>query len=256
MLILLSPAKTLDTHTKPPVEQASTPQFLNEAAKLVKMMSNYTSVELMTLMKISQKIALENVDRFSHWKKATSLKTAKQAIYTFQGDVYTGFEAATMTNEQLHYAQDHLRILSGLYGLLKPLDVIMPYRLEMGTKINSDTLKDIYTFWGDKLQATIDQQLATLSSQWILNLASNEYSKAACLKTTTAEVTTPVFKDWKNGQYKLISFFAKKARGSMARFCIDHQIKTEEQSYQFNINGYKYSPTMSQPGAPVFIRKQ
>ena len=204
-------------------------------------------------MKISDKLAGLNMARFQQWETPFTEKNAKQAILAFKGDVYTGLNAETLNENGLAFAQQHLRILSGLYGVLRPLDLIQPYRLEMGTPFQNDAGRDLYSFWGEKLQESLQAEPA-LSDGVLINLASNEYFKAVNAKKLNATIITPVFKDWKNGQYKMISFYAKKARGLMSRYIIDQQINSPEKLKQFDLDGYRYSDEMSQKNDWVFIR--
>lgn len=256
MLIFLSPAKTLDFETVFENIEITVPRFLSASENLIHIMQQYSAADISKLMGVSEKIASLNESRFQSWKKAKSLKNGKQALFAFQGDVYTGLDAATLKVAALKKAQAHIRILSGLYGVLKPLDVIMPYRLEMGTRLKNDEGKDLYAFWGNLITDSINEDLQALKSEWVINLASNEYSKVVKLKQLNATVTTPVFKDWKNGQYKMISFYAKKARGMMARYCVEHKVKSEADLCEFNTGGYYFSDSMSKPGAPVFLREE
>ncbi|HAO25929.1 MAG TPA: peroxide stress protein YaaA, partial [Methylophaga sp.] len=212
-----------------------------------------SSQEIAGLMKISDKLAGLNMARFQQWETPFTEKNAKQAILAFKGDVYTGLNAETLNENGLAFAQQHLRILSGLYGVLRPLDLIQPYRLEMGTPFQNDAGRDLYSFWGEKLQESLQAEPA-LSDGVLINLASNEYFKAVNAKKLNATIITPVFKDWKNGQYKMISFYAKKARGLMSRYIIDQQINSPEKLKQFDLDGYRYSDEMSQKNDWVFIR--
>jgi len=209
--------------------------------------------EIASLMKISDKLAGLNMARFQQWQTPFTLDNAKQALWAFQGDVYTGLEAQTLDKKGVAFAQQHLRILSGLYGVLKPLDLMQAYRLEMGTSFNTPHGKDLYAFWGDKIRQELTADPA-MKDGLLINLASNEYFKAVEAKKLNAEVITPVFKDLKNGQYKLISFYAKKARGLMSRYIIDHQIDAPEKLKEFDYGGYVFSEAMSQGNDWVFLR--
>jgi hypothetical protein len=198
-------------------------------------------------------LAALNVGRFNEWQTPFSLENAKQAVLAFNGDVYTGLDAASLDEAGLAFAQKHLRILSGLYGILKPLDLMQPYRLEMGTKFANQKGKDLYAFWGSTLRETLVAD-AEMADEILINLASNEYFKAVEAKKLKARIITPAFKDWKNGQYKMISFYAKKARGLMTRYIIDNQINEPELLKGFDYDGYRYSEEMSEAYDWVFIR--
>jgi cytoplasmic iron level regulating protein YaaA (DUF328/UPF0246 family) len=202
-------------------------------------------------MKLSDKLAALNMARFQTWQKPFNLENAKQALLAFKGDVYTGLDADTLDVAGLDFAQQHLRILSGLYGVLRPLDLMQAYRLEMGTKFANAKGKDLYQFWGSQLRESIESEL---KDGVLINLASNEYFKAVEAKKLKARIITPVFKDWKNGQYKIISFYAKKARGLMSRYIIDHSINDPENIKGFDSEGYRFSPEMSQADEWVFLR--
>ena len=256
MLLLISPAKTLNFDSQAPIEQHTKPQFLTEAQGLIDILREFDVSDIQSLMGVSEKIAILNCDRFAHWKKATSLSTGKQAVYAFQGDVYTGLEIDSFGTQQQNRAQKHLRILSGLYGLLRPMDVIMPYRLEMGTKLLNSHGKTLYAYWMNKITDAIEVDIQTSVSKAVLNLASNEYFKSVQSKSLSVDVIAPVFKDFKNGQYKIISFYAKKARGLMARYCIQNKVSTPEQVLGFDLAGYYYDEARSTPLKPVFLRDE
>jgi cytoplasmic iron level regulating protein YaaA (DUF328/UPF0246 family) len=254
MLIVISPAKTLNFEQKAKTTIYSENDFLPRAEKLVKVLKKYRAEDLMVLMNVSQKIALLNQQRFSEWKRPFNLDNAKQAIMAFQGDVYLGLDAESLSEKELNFAQDHLRILSGLYGVLRPLDLIQAYRLEMGTALQTATFKNLYDFWGDKLTFKINQALKAQNDKILINLASNEYFKVVNKKKLKGEIITPVFKDFKNGQYKTISFFAKKARGLMSRFIIQNEIQKPEDLIHFNSEAYAYSANESSTNQLVFLR--
>jgi cytoplasmic iron level regulating protein YaaA (DUF328/UPF0246 family) len=205
-------------------------------------------------MGVSGKIAELNHERFMNWSPPFDLDNAKQALLAFRGDVYTGLEAETLDSAGLAFAQKHLRILSGLYGLLRPLDLMQPYRLEMGLKFANRGGANLYAFWGDRISRTLDRQLGKSGSRVLVNLASNEYFKAVQPKALDAEIVTPVFKDLKGGKYKIISFYAKKARGQMARFIIDNAINDPEALKDFDVAGYRYSRDESAARELVFTR--
>lgn len=253
MLMVISPAKTLDFDTAPVTEKLSQPRYLDASAQLIDALKQMSTAEIASLMKLSDKLAGLNAARYESWQPPFTLDNAKQAVLAFKGDVYTGLDAETMNKAQFDYAQAHLRILSGLYGVLKPLDLIQPYRLEMGTKLNNKAGKDLYQFWGSQLRESLENEPA-FNDAVLINLASNEYFKAVEAKKLNARIITPVFKDWKNGQYKMISFYAKKARGLMSRYIIDNQLKEAEAIKNFNSDGYQYSAEMSKENDWVFIR--
>jgi hypothetical protein len=253
MLMVISPAKTLDFDTPPVTQQHSQPRFLDDSAKLIKQLRTLSSADIASLMKLSDKLAGLNVARYESWQTPFDLDNAKQAVLAFKGDVYTGLEAETLTKAGFDYAQQHLRILSGLYGVLKPLDLIQPYRLEMGTKLDNPAGKDLYAFWGSKLRESLEQEL---EDEVLINLASNEYFKAIEAKKLKARIITPAFKDWKNGQYKMISFYAKKARGLMSRYIIDNKLKDAEKIKHFDYDGYRFNEAMSEGDNWVFTRDQ
>ncbi len=253
MLIVISPAKTLDFDTPPHTEHYTEPRFLAESQQLVDQLKQLSAQDIGSLMKISDKLAGLNLARFQQWELPFTNKNAKQAVLAFKGDVYTGLNAETLDDSGLLFAQQHLRILSGLYGVLRPLDLIQPYRLEMGTPLSNKAGKDLYHFWGDQLRQSLETE-AALQDGILINLASNEYFKAVNSKKLKATIITPVFKDWKNGQYKMISFYAKKARGLMSRYIIDQQITTAEKLKEFDVEGYRFSAEMSQENEWVFLR--
>lgn len=253
MLTVISPAKTLDFDTPAHTDKCTEPRFLEQSQQLIAQLKKLSSQEIAGLMKISDKLAGLNMARFQQWETPFTVKNAKQAVLAFKGDVYTGLDAETLDQQGLDFAQQHLRILSGLYGVLRPLDLMQPYRLEMGTPFQNEAGKDLYSFWGDTLRESLQSE-AALQDGILINLASNEYFKAINAKKLDATIITPVFKDWKNGQYKMISFYAKKARGLMSRYIIEQQIDSPEQLKQFDSEGYRYSEEMSQKTDWVFIR--
>jgi cytoplasmic iron level regulating protein YaaA (DUF328/UPF0246 family) len=254
MLILLSPAKSLDFETPAGVRTATQPVFLDRSEKLVKELQQMTPGDISSLMNISEKLGNLNYERYMDWHTPFTKKNAKQAALAFTGDVYTGLEASGFSAEENKFAQKHLRILSGLYGVLKPLDLIQPYRLEMGTKFRNKGGKDLYEFWGNRITEELNKQLKSLKSDVVINLASNEYFKAINKKDLNARVIAPAFKDLKNGNYKIISFFAKKARGQMAAWIIRNGVTDPEKLKKFRVAGYRYSADMSKPDQPTFIR--
>ena len=251
MLIVISPAKTLDFETSPVTQTASQPDYLDQSALLIEELRQYSASDIASLMKLSDNLAGLNLARFQTWQTPFNMDNAKQAVLAFKGDVYTGLDADSLDEQGLAFAQQHLRILSGLYGILRPLDLIQPYRLEMGIKLQNSRGKDLYQFWGEQLKDAVEAELA---DGILINLASNEYFKALQAKKLKARIITPVFKDWKNGQYKMISFYAKKARGLMCRYIIDNRINEPEKMKTFDSEGYRFSPEMSQGDDWVFIR--
>lgn len=254
MLITISPAKTLDFEKARIVKQESYPAFANEAAELVNILNRFNANELMQLMSISDKLADLNVVRFKQWQKQPPKELARQAICAFKGDVFTGLNVDDWNDANFSFAQEHLRILSGLYGVLRPLDYISAYRLEMGTKLNNPNGENLYKFWGDKITNTINDQLKKQGDNVIINLASNEYFKSINKKLLEAEIINPVFKDFKNGDYKLISFFAKKARGMMSRFIIKNELNNAEQIKEFAEDGYFFNDRLTKGNTWVFTR--
>lgn len=256
MLIVISPAKTLDFETPPHVEQYTQAAFLKKSESLIDELSTKSPAEIEKLMKVSPALAELNVERYHHWSRPFKPSNAKQAVLAFKGDVYGGLQAEKFDQQMIQYAQQHLRILSGLYGVLRPLDLIQAYRLEMGTKLANPEGENLYEFWGDSITNSINKQLKAIDSKILLNLASNEYFKSIEKKKVAAEIVSPVFKDWKNGEYKLISFFAKKARGSMAAWVIKNQVSELEKLKKYRLDGYRYSAKLSTPEKPTFIRKQ
>lgn len=256
MLSILSPAKSLDFETSPPIEKHSQPDFLEDSRALIKILREKAPHELSELMKISDKLATLNAARYQEWAPPFNLDNAKQAAFAFTGDVYSGLDATSLSQDDLNFAQQHLRILSGLYGLLRPLDLIQAYRLEMGTKLPNPKGKDLYAYWKEVLTEKMNQELQEQNSRVLVDLASQEYSKALNIKKLTGEVITPVFKDWKNGQYKIISFYAKKARGLMARYQLENRIDRPEGLKDFNYQGYGYNAAMSEGNSWVFTRKE
>ena len=254
MLTVISPAKTLDYETPPTTRRTTQPQYLDKAARLVDDARGLSPDDIRKLMGVSQKIAELNHARFMNWGQPFTLDNAKQAVLAFKGDVYTGLEADTLTDEQLRFAQQHLRILSGLYGLLRPLDLMQPYRLEMGLKFENEGGKNLYEFWGDDITSALNAQLKKSRSNVLVNLASNEYFRSVHANALDADVITPVFKDLKNGKYKIISFFAKKARGQMARYIVEEGLTDVVGLQRFKTAGYRYSKADSSAKEWVFTR--
>jgi cytoplasmic iron level regulating protein YaaA (DUF328/UPF0246 family) len=255
MLMVISPAKTLDFETLPTTSEHTTPDFLDDSEELIEQLREMSPHDVSALMKISDKLGNLNFDRFLSWDKKFTLDNAKQALLAFKGDVYTGLDAESLSGDDLLWAQEHLRILSGLYGLLRPLDLIQAYRLEMGTKLANGRGKDLYQFWGSKITDALNQQQADESLPVLVNLASNEYFKSVQSKQLNAEIITPVFKDWKGDKYKIISFYAKKARGLMVAYIIRNRLNDVEQIKNFDSEGYVYNPAMSSAKEWVFTRE-
>lgn len=254
MLTVISPAKTLDFDTPPTTRKATQPQFLQRSAQLVEDARAMNPDDIRALMGVSEKIAELNHGRFMNWGVPFNLDNAKQSVLAFKGDVYTGLEADSLNSAQLAFAQKHLCILSGLYGLLRPLDLMQPYRLEMGLKFANRGGKNLYEFWGDSITKALNGQLEKSGTRALVNLASNEYYKAVQPGSLDAEVITPIFKDLKGGKYKIISFYAKKARGQMARFIIDNELNEPDELKKFKTGGYRYNKAESTARELVFTR--
>ncbi len=254
MKAVVSPAKSLNYEDKLPTTRATQPQFLEEAETLNKKLERKTKAEISELMSISDKLADLNYQRYKEFNTPFTKDNARPAAYAFDGDVYTGLDAYTIPTEKLDKLQDTLRILSGLYGVLKPLDLIQPYRLEMGTKLKSGRTEDLYEFWGEKITDALNNELN--EDELFLNLASQEYFKSVKPEKLKVPVITPVFKDYKNGKLKIISFYAKKARGSMVRYIIDTDVQTIEDLKGFDYDGYGFSEQYSDldQNELVFVR--
>lgn len=253
MLLVLSPAKTLDFET--PCEQEITyPRFKKETLELIGVLKEKTPDEIKELMDISENLAELNVSRYKRFRKAKLPKISKQAVYAFKGDVYVGLEAEELSDEEILYAQNHVRILSGLYGLLRPLDLIQPYRLEMGTRLAFDDYTTLYNYWADKIVKEVMKDLKKQGDKVLINLASHEYFKAIDRPALKANVVNVEFKDFKNGEYKIISFFAKKARGLMAQYIIRNRINHPEGLKEFNHEGYWFDEANSDANNLLFKR--
>jgi len=257
MIIVLSPAKSLDYETPAPVKQHSLPDFVPDSAELITALRTLSPPQIADLMKISDPLAQLNFERYASWVEEFDTTNAKQAIFAFNGDVYEGLNAATLPEPALKYAHNHIRILSGLYGLLKPLDLMQPYRLEMGTRFPNARGRDLYGFWGERLTHALNTQLAAKGGvrPVLVNLASEEYFKSVKPKLLTVPVITPVFEDWKNGRYKIISFYAKRARGLMARYAAVNQITDARDLLSFDSDGYAFDPEISNPSSWIFRRR-
>ena len=255
MIVLIAPAKRLDYDSDLSVEDFSVAEHLRESKELIKELQKKSPEDLSSLMGLSVNLSMLNFERNMNWqvpKKPSN--EVRQAIFAFKGDVYVGLDSETLSKSDIKYAQKNLAILSGLYGLLKPLDLMYPYRLEMGTKMKNEKGKNLYEFWGNKITTSINALAKKNNSKGIINLASVEYFTSVKTENLDLPVYSPVFKDFKNGKYKIISFFAKKARGSMARFVIQNKIKKPEDLNKFNLDGYKYSKKDSSEYSPVFLR--
>ncbi len=256
MLIVVSPAKTLDYESPLAIEKYTQPELTQYSKELIEVCRQLTPADISSLMKVSDKIAALNVARFEQWSETFTPDNARQAILAFKGDVYTGLEAETLSEQDFDYAQKHLRMLSGLYGLLKPLDLMQPYRLEMGTKLGNPKGSNLYQFWGNIITDKLNQAIEEQGDNVLVNLASNEYFKAVKPKSLDAQIITPIFKDCKNGQYKVISFYAKKARGMMARYIIENRIQSVADLTKFDTAGYYFCEAESTPTDLVFKREE
>ncbi|MDO4222424.1 MAG: peroxide stress protein YaaA [Acinetobacter sp.] len=256
MLALISPAKTLDYDTPLPTADHTMPRLLQHSSQLIDVCRELSENDIAKLMSVSEKIAQLNVQRFQDWHANFTVDDARPALFAFKGDVYTGLDAYQLSLQDIDFAQKHLRMLSGLYGLLRPLDLMMPYRLEMGTKLKNPLGQNLYEFWGDTITQLINQDLADIGSDILLNLASDEYYKSVQSKKIKAKIIKVVFLDQKHGQYKVISFYAKKARGLMARFMIEQQIQRVQDLQHFNVDGYYFDHTNSRDDELVFKRDE
>ncbi|MBF0470227.1 MAG: peroxide stress protein YaaA [Gammaproteobacteria bacterium] len=258
MLTLISPAKKIDTdYPLPPVlaaAEATQPTLLTHSQQLITTLCNYTDEGLMKLMAISRSLAELNSGRYRNWSPPFSQPSERQALFIFKGDLYTGIDVDSCSGEDLCFAQNHLAILSGLYGLLRPLDLIHPYRLEMGTRLPTDRGSNLYQFWGDIITDEINRLLAQDEGGVVINLASNEYFKAVKTARIQGRIVTPVFKERKGEGYKIVGVHAKRARGEMSRYIIDNRIGDVEQLTAFNSLGYRYSPERSNADEWIFIR--
>ncbi|MDA3501479.1 peroxide stress protein YaaA [Acinetobacter junii] len=256
MLALISPAKTLDYETALPTDTYTQPRLLEQSQQLIDVCRKLSATEIASLMTVSEKIANLNVERFRDWNAEFDFSNARQALFAFKGDVYTGLDAYHLKDQDIDFAQQHLRMLSGLYGLLRPLDLMMPYRLEMGTKLKNSRGNNLYEFWGSIITDQINQDLAEIDAKVLVNLASDEYYKSVNEKKIQAEIIKPVFLDQKNGKYKVISFYAKKARGLMARYLIENKLSQVEQLKAFDSEGYYFDAESSSNKELVFKRDE
>lgn len=254
MIILLSPSKTLDYKRPSTISKFSQPQLLKHSSELIDELRKLSPAGISSIMDVSRKIANENFERFASWQVPFSLSTAKQAVFAFKGDVYEGLQAETFDEKDLEFAQQHLRILSGLYGVLRPLDLMQAYRLEMGLKFKNSRGKDLYEFWGELITDNLNAELKKTKSSTFINLASQEYFKSVLTSKIKAKIITPVFKEDKPGGLKVIALFAKKARGMMSRFIIQNRITEPDQIKVFTAGGYHFDDKLSDFNEWVFIR--
>lgn len=256
MLTLLSPAKSLDYESPLLIERSTQPRLKADTAMLIDQLKELSPQEIGSLMSISDKLATLNHERFQDFGASFTKKNSRQAIFAFVGDVYQGMKLADWSADDFATAQEHLRILSGLYGVLRPLDLMQPYRLEMGTSLKNVRGKNLYQFWGDRITELLNADLKKTKSEVVLNLASNEYFSAVNTSKLKGTLISPVFKDEKNGNYKIISFYAKKARGMMADFVIKNDLKQAGELHQFTTAGYRYDAQSSTEAKPVFLRSE
>jgi cytoplasmic iron level regulating protein YaaA (DUF328/UPF0246 family) len=256
MLTIISPAKTLDFESPALTDEFTQPEHLTQSRKLIRRLRELSSPEISSLMKVSSNIADLNVERNRRWKTPFTPENAKQALFAFRGDVYIGLDADSMTAENIEFAQKHLRMLSGLYGLLRPLDLMQAYRLEMGSQLKTEQASNLYQFWDLRITKALNSALKQTQSKTLVNLASNEYYKSVRPKSVKGQIITPVFKDYHQGKYQMIGFYAKKARGLMARHIIDNAITEAEEIKQFNREGYAYNPSLSNEQEWLFTRKR
>ena len=256
MLLLLSPAKKLDYESAVRTSLHTQPLFVDQAKSLINILRKKSVAEVGELMNLSNALAELNVERYQDWTPKFSLDNSRQAVLAFNGDVYEGLEATTFSDAQLKWAQEHVAILSGLYGVLRPLDLMQPYRLEIGTRLENPNGKNLYAYWGSAIAQYLNEQLESHKSKVILNLASEEYFKAVDKKTLSADIIQCVFQDYKNGAWKVISFHAKRARGLMARFVVENKINDSKKLTQFAAEGYAYDSASSTETKLVFRRKQ
>jgi len=252
MLTLISPAKTLDYETPVKIDDWTEPRFQADSLQLIDKLKPMSKKRVAGLMSLSDKLAALNVERYRSYDEKFTAENSRQSIFAFKGDVYIGLDAQSLTKPDLKFAQKQLRIISGLYGLLRPFDLMQPYRLEMGTDLKNKRGKNLYEFWGDQLTDSVNQELEAGSGKIVVNLASKEYFGAIQEKRLQGDLISPVFLDQKNGDYKIISFFAK----TMARYIIKERVKTARKLEQFSEDGYRFDPTRSEVGKPVFIRDE
>ena len=256
MLLVISPAKTLDYDTPPATARFTQPQHLDHAQELIGQLRQMSPQQIGELMHLSDKLAALNVARYGSWQPDFTPANAKQALLAFKGDVYTGLAAEDFSEEDFDFAQAHLRMLSGLYGVLRPLDLMQPYRLEMGIRLENPRGKDLYQFWGDTITEKLNQALQAQGDDIVINLASDEYFKSVKTQKLQGQLIKPVFLDEKNGKFKVISFYAKKARGLMSRYIIENRLTQPEQLKSFNSEGYFFDAEASEEGELVFKRHE
>lgn len=256
MLLVVSPAKNLDFESPLVTHKYSQPELLTHSQLLIDECIKLSPADISSLMGISDKLAGLNAARFGQWSQPFTPENARPAVLAFNGDVYTGLDAKSLSEDDFDFAQQHMRILSGLYGLLKPLDLMQAYRLEMGVKFANQRGANLYQFWGDIITEKLNEAITSQGDDLLINLASNEYFKSVKKKALKATVITPAFKDWKNGQYKMISFFAKKARGLMARYIIENKVNSLDALKKFAVAGYEYNAELSKGNDWVFTRKE
>ena len=256
MLIVLSPAKSLDYKTPVKVKTTTLPEFVSESAKLIADLKKLAPQDVSKLMGLSDQLAVLNVGRYRDWSKKFTEANSKPAIYAFDGDVYDGFDVRTLDAKAVAFAQEHIRILSGLYGALRPLDLMQAYRLEMGASFKNARGKDLYAFWGGRVTDSLKKVLEKDKKPVLLNLASEEYFKVLQPKDLGCPVIAPIFQDAKDGKYKIISFYAKRARGLMARYVVENRITDPADLKGFNLDGYKYYAAESKPDKPIFRRAE
>ncbi|MDF7647017.1 peroxide stress protein YaaA [Pantoea sp. Acro-805] len=256
MLMVISPAKTLDFESPLATQRFTQSTLLEKSQQLIDVARDLSPAQISSLMSISDKLAHLNAERFNQWQPPFTLDNARQAILAFKGDVYTGLQAETFSEADFDFAQEHLRMLSGLYGVLRPLDLMQPYRLEMGIKLANPAAKDLYGFWGDLLTQKLNDAMAEQGDEVLINLASDEYFKAVKPKQLNGELIKPVFLDEKNGKFKVISFYAKKARGLMSRYVIQNRLSKPEQLKQFDVDGYFFAADESKGNELVFKRHE
>ena len=255
MLMVVSPAKNLDYESPLPTDRHTQPVFLDDACELIDQLKTLEPHQVSNLMGISDKLGQLNAERYQQWHTPFTPENARPAVLAFNGDVYTGLAAQEFSDSDFEFAQNHLRILSGLYGILRPLDLMQPYRLEMGTKFENKRGKDLYEFWGDTITDALNRELEA-DDGVLINLASDEYFKSVRKKQLKARIIAPQFKDWKNGQYKMISFYAKKARGLMARYAITNNITQADDLKGFDLVGYRFSEEQSSGDNWTFLRDE
>lgn len=253
MLVILSPAKTLD-FSKIDYTEYSVNPFLNKSKELISLLKTYSISELQELMKINNSLAALNFKRIDEWKVPKEPGRGKQAIFTYHGEVYNGLKASTLSIRAIEYAQTHLRILSGLYGVLRPLDLIAAYRLDMGALLHNPKGYSLYDFWNDSITKEIQKSINQQGDSILVNLASSEYTRVVNLKKLKARIITPEFREYKNGSYKTIIIYTKKARGLMARYIIENELSDPESIKKFDQEGYFYNETLSTTDIPVFTR--